>query len=543
MHPLLCYQSPLILAADAGAVGPAVAAEGLPVGLTLLMWLAGGAVVLFGLGVVYAVARWRIGQTEPRAIEDVSKLRVVYLIWLLVYLGIVIYGSLVPLQIRPVAWNEAVEKFRNVEYLSLNETSRADWVANILLFIPLAYLAAAVLTLGVRSWLVRIAAVVVVAASSMALCVVIEFVQIWFFPRTVSLNDILAESIGSVIGATLWLLLGTTVHQWLAAYFSPQRRRTQIDQLLEFYLAGLVVYSLLPLDLTISPAELYRKFRDGKVLFLPFSEYGWDLHSAYAIVTNIAIFIPVGMYCATAFTSEDQPLRSLKSATLWGVAVAAVIEVAQLFVLEHFTSITMLGLAGVGSFIGAAWMNKMHSPLHAAMEEPPANIRQNQAGIVCLALMGVYAVVLVAVFCSGGVWESNPEALWQRFHGFWSPPFAALYRGREYNALSDVLRKILFFAPLGALGAGAIWSAAPARRRGWLFAAILGYAAGIALSIEMLQVFLPTPATAGARSGHVADFGDVLVCTSGAALGLFLTWRVLSAPLKQKETKPNPRPA
>lgn len=67
--------------------------------------------------------------------------RTSYAIAAAVYTVLAIYGSLVPLEFRPVPLDEAVERFRNVPYLTLGLQSRADFVANILLFIPLAFLA------------------------------------------------------------------------------------------------------------------------------------------------------------------------------------------------------------------------------------------------------------------------------------------------------------------------------------------------------------------------------------------------------------------
>ena len=59
--------------------------------------------------------------------------------WFL-YGAFVIYGSLVPLNFQPRPLAEAIDAFRNIRYLNLDIASRADWVANILLFVPLAFL-------------------------------------------------------------------------------------------------------------------------------------------------------------------------------------------------------------------------------------------------------------------------------------------------------------------------------------------------------------------------------------------------------------------
>jgi len=59
---------------------------------------------------------------------------------LLAYLAFVVYGSLVPFEIRPVSLEQAFNSFAAIQYLDLEAGSRADWVANIVLYVPLAFL-------------------------------------------------------------------------------------------------------------------------------------------------------------------------------------------------------------------------------------------------------------------------------------------------------------------------------------------------------------------------------------------------------------------
>ena len=64
------------------------------------------------------------------------------LLWWLTlgYSAFVIYGSLVPLHFQRQPLDEAWAYFQQIPYLDLGIGSRADWVANILLFVPLAFL-------------------------------------------------------------------------------------------------------------------------------------------------------------------------------------------------------------------------------------------------------------------------------------------------------------------------------------------------------------------------------------------------------------------
>ena len=56
------------------------------------------------------------------------------------YLVFVVYGSLVPLRYTPLPWDHALARFQEIPFLQLGIGSRADWVANLLLFIPLTFL-------------------------------------------------------------------------------------------------------------------------------------------------------------------------------------------------------------------------------------------------------------------------------------------------------------------------------------------------------------------------------------------------------------------
>jgi len=119
------------------------------------------------------------------------------------YTLFVIYGSLVPLNFKPYSLREAFEAFSNIRYLDLKIGNRADWVANILLFVPLAFVWLGTLWHS-KSVFWRSVATLFVLLACTGLSVVIEFTQIFFPPRTVSLNDIYAEALGTFIGVSLW---------------------------------------------------------------------------------------------------------------------------------------------------------------------------------------------------------------------------------------------------------------------------------------------------------------------------------------------------
>ena len=121
--------------------------------------------------------------------------------WLFLgYLAFVVYGSLVPLDFQPLPWDQALEQFSNIPFLNLGVDSRADWVANGVLYVPLSFFASLALTAGRCS--APIAFFLSVSLGGVT-AVAVEFTQLHFPPRTVSQNDLMAEFIGTVLGAAV----------------------------------------------------------------------------------------------------------------------------------------------------------------------------------------------------------------------------------------------------------------------------------------------------------------------------------------------------
>src|SRR5207253_3183543 len=97
-----------------------------------------------------------------------------------------------------------------------------------------------------------------------------EFAQLYFPPRVTALNDIVAESLGGLVGTAAWLVAGQYLTVRLRRWWSALGAEGEMGPLLPLYLLLLGAISLLPLDLTLSPADLYRKYKEGRVQLVPF---------------------------------------------------------------------------------------------------------------------------------------------------------------------------------------------------------------------------------------------------------------------------------
>ncbi len=432
------------------------------------------------------------------------------LMWLaaLVYTAFVIYGSLVPLEFRAITWDEAVARFGAIPFLKLGIGSRADWVANLLLFIPLTYLWMGALAAGSGPIRTVLAASVLIPVAT-ALSFGIEFTQLFFPQRTVSQNDIFAETLGGIIGVALWWGTGSRFVDWLKSWQQTHARAALAERLAWVYLAGIVVYNILPLDLTISLVEIFHKWRDGKVNLMPFGRLPDDAtYALYEIATDALIWTPLALLWRLDGTRGAW--------RVWGMTLgtAALLEFMQLFVYSRVSDVTDLFTTAAGAAIGV-WIGGRLVAREATTSQVPP-----WSAWLPFALAAGWVGAVMFVFWFPFDFHADGAFIKSRLDFIERVPFEVYYFGTEFRAVTEMLRKTLFFAPLGGLLAWGVMRQ-PWRWRGPLFALAMLVLAGVPAAIEGGQLMLPH---------KVVDLTDWLLAWLGGLVGYAVARRVLRAP-------------
>ena len=123
-------------------------------------------------------------------------------------LVLTVYGSIIPLRFRPMSYEEALGRYREAGlYDATLVMARGDWVVNGMQYVVLSFCAAAALSVDLR-WVYRLAAAAVVVPLGFLAASWIEFLQVYFPPRTISINDLIVERVGLVAGAVGLMVLG-----------------------------------------------------------------------------------------------------------------------------------------------------------------------------------------------------------------------------------------------------------------------------------------------------------------------------------------------
>jgi VanZ family protein len=360
-------------------------------------------------------------------------------IWL-GYLFFVVYGSLVPLEFKPLPFDQAWAFFQHVPMYKLGVESRADWISNGVLYVPVGFLTAH-LSIQIFSETRRVPLYILAGVFSIALAFCVEFAQIFFPPRTVSLNDLLAESLGSLLG----LMLAARYSEWfralLHAMLSNPRRLTL--RLLEAYLAGYVAFSLFPYDILLSAVELAQKVRGDN--------WGWfiagDLQEKNLIVlkllSEIMLTLPFGLFIG--YRSVRQPAR-FGHAIILGALLGGCIEIGQFFTASGVSQGLSVLTRIAGVCVGLAlWHRRANwSP------ERLAALAQR-----CAFPLGVtYLLVLLQI----NGWFSHPwngpALAVSQLGDLHFLPFYYHYYTTEAKALFSLASVCLMYLPVGLL----IWS-------------------------------------------------------------------------------------
>lgn len=270
----------------------------------------------------------------------------------------VVYGSLVPLDWRPLPLAQAWGQFQAIRLLEIGTEHRADWIANIVLYLPVGFLGLhALRTTWPRAAPAALFALTMAAAA--ALAVGVEFAQLFFPPRTVSLNDIAAEVMGSLLGAAVALRWSAAFGELLSDLWGHLSRHGH--HLLALYALAYLAYVLFPYDVVLSWRELADKMADAP-------PWGWLAgggggDSAVIRLIKLGVLVvasaPVGAWLAARRASRDQwgGHSSTRSRSLWQpgtlvllLCAAIGVELARLFMLSGTPQV----MSGLGRAAGMA---------------------------------------------------------------------------------------------------------------------------------------------------------------------------------------------
>ena len=373
----------------------------------------------------------------------------------------VIYGSLVPLNFHPLPWPDALRMLLQAPMLDLGVAQRADWVANGVLYFPVGFLGAGVL-MGAHPRAGRkLLAITGALALGTALALAVELAQTAFPGRTVSRNDLLAEALGSALGAAAAWAGTRPLRALLAAL---QAGGTGVWRLLgPAYLLGYLALALFPFDLLLNGPELASKLQGPSVAWwmVDLERDASPWRQVAKLSAEVLAVLPIGLYwaalragrhagtyrrpAAPGTGNASGSTGGLAAAFTAGLALGLAIEGAQLLLASGVCQGVSVLTRALGWAAGAALMGWQDLP-HA--ETVRAMLRR-----ASLPLGALHAALLAL---SAG-WPQAPwlplDRAWQRLLGDVNfVPLYYHYFSSESHALVSLMLVAASYAPLGLLG-------------------------------------------------------------------------------------------
>jgi glycopeptide antibiotics resistance protein len=417
--------------------------------------------------------------------------------WAIAYALAIAYASLVvgPRGLHFVALDPeaAWRMFKATPYLMSGSDQRPDWIANLLMLIPLGFLTTGMFWLRRERrsrWLAAAAAL----CCCLSFVLAIKYLQLFFPPRTVSLNYIAAQSLGSLLGIALFWVSSNRLFPVLQGVSG--RGRHSLMTVFGIYSVILILFFLFPFDFVLSAEDLRERAALLPQLLLSWPGEGRSTTLLVGVVlADTAATVPLGVLLA---------LRSRRN-SLFRIAVAgflimAAVTLLTMFMLSAAPSLIAIlyrtaGIVGGASL--AMWLEG----------KDPTRCRNLLARLVPLAILSyVLAVVLVNDLLSPH-WRTMPEAL-AALEPFSLLPFYHHYIVPKAHAAASVAMHLLMFAPIGVMVA--------LRRGGWRAetwsAAVL--AGFFSLAIEFGRWLKP---------GLQPDFSNAIIAAAAAALAVKLT--------------------
>src|SRR5450631_1531196 len=257
-------------------------------------------------------------------IESVAMTRVRIALVALTYAVLLAHLLFIPYVFSPLPFDETLRRFVHIPWLQLGSDQNVALVSRALMFAPLGLLLAAwVAPQPLRG--IGLPALLVAALLGCLWAMGVNFAQLWFPSRTVSLNNLAAEFFGVIGGGLLWNTLGATGLRWRRQLLSGGG--VSLKAALSGYVVLYLVASLTPFDFVTNVAELAEKAASGLYgVWIAPGSCG-PAPCGLKFLSAMLVAAPCGWWFAA---------RRRGAGTTWLSAVTPALVVATIIELLHF---------------------------------------------------------------------------------------------------------------------------------------------------------------------------------------------------------------
>lgn len=397
---------------------------------------------------------------------------------------------LIPYALTPIPFDEALRRAALVRWDALGSDQNVALASRALMFLPLGLLLTAACapdTRGIRRCTGAVAGLVL----GVAWAVAVNFVQLWFPPRTVNLNNFAAETAGVAIGVVLWSGLGGQARHWWRRLTTGGHvsLRSALTGYVVLYLAA----SLLPFDFVTSAQEFAEKLASDLYALWARPAGCGPAPCGLKYLALAALAAPCGWWFAEQ-RHGDSLRGAILAALIVGLVVSAAIEALRFMMVSGLTQGVTLVLRVIGVLVGVA--------AHAQRARLAAMAARWPGRPLAAALAAPYLLVVAYVAGWGRAAYAGVEAGLARLGEVAWMPFYHQYYSPYAETMQSAMVHALLYAPVGA--ACWLWTG---RRDSGAGAGAPMLAAALAFVAEASKLLLV---------GRKPDFTDVFIAALSA---------------------------
>jgi hypothetical protein len=447
-----------------------------------------------------------------------------YALLAFLYALLILYSSTIVGVVGPhfvrIDQAEALRRFLHTSYVAHGSDQRADWMGNLVLLVPFGFLVTGCLSssrlAGERSGSVPSLSRVA-ASGAFVLCLVfilaVKYAQMFFPPRTVTINYVVAQALGAGIGIALFGAMRSP----LAGIGHGLSRLEGLRIVLRVYTGIIIVFMLMPLDFALSLEDIATQFDKLPDTFTSFPGEGRPTVVRVALVLgSIVAAAPLGALLALRNHGRVHVGRSVSAAAWGGFFLMFAIYAANTMVLSGSASLPAVFVRTIGIALGA-WL------MHWMTRQDPDEIHRELGDLVPWAV----PFYLFAVFAVNGLLSLDwigPAMAARNLHELDLLPLFNYYIVTKAQAAKNIAGHIAIYAPIGVMA----WFRArdgDGRAAAFVLAAILSalVEAGRFLRPGLLPDVNAVPLAGFAAWGTAAFMPLLWNMASAAALGRALT--------------------
>jgi VanZ family protein len=340
-----------------------------------------------------------------------------------------------------IGWDEALNRLLDLRYVSHGSDQRADWMGNVTMAVPLGILVAGTLSSarvpGQKPRTATIAAFLLCAI----FIVGVKYLQIFFPPRTVTLNYIAAQSLGAIIGIAVFAVMRLSIGDVTRGF----RRLESLRMALLVYTALLILFMLMPLDFALSADDLAAQLAKLPDTLTALNGEDRPLRVWLAVtLAGIVSTAPVGALLTLTDRSGRLYLGRSTSAAAWaGLFLMLIVYALTTLVISGSASLPTVAFRTIGIALGA-WS------LHFLTRQDSEQVHDELGALVPWAV----PIYLLTLFSVNGLlsfdWIGAEQAE-RGLYGLGLLPLFNYYIVTKAQAAKNIIGHVVMYAPIGVM--------------------------------------------------------------------------------------------